>query len=669
MLKNRLSASFALATALIFTGCGGGGDTDDNEKIVDYGVVVKLTPQSGTQSHLFYGETNHRSLGSIKNIKLINGLTTIPLKENLDVRYPVLTTTIGEYNASDNSYKDLYAETLSYVSDNNPYKVSLIKDGSAPVEVRNSTATDTEGTGRRGAFGYTKVNYLGTKQYLIVKDNNKTVLITPDMGPNDAPLPFEGKSFITLSYPSFAKAVNGYIVYDSNASGGGDKKIQNCTTDMSACTDIATVESKPLFLGDIAGTAKSILSIDNKPYILNKQDNTFTQIADLVLPKKVGHGSPYALNGNSIYYIKDGNISRYDIDTKELKQISSDGLAQRFQAFTDTMVIYGDDEQMHAVKKDGSSKNSVEISVTTKTKGQKYPFNMVAGNHYLYNLYSVNKNSGRVTFRACILEGEKNECIENSFWAAVTAAKNGKLNFTSSYPYTPYAYIRVDETDNYAGGVLKAIDPKHPTQNGISLGSVSTYNFQTFIHNSAYAKELIDSQGDIIIYAKNDLNHKGNAFLMNLNRENSLKNITDEPEPPLSEINGHRKHCHGRYCFVCHSFAGGKIYKDVNGTKDIDGTKGYNIRFEFEDGSFEMAKIRKGMGENFNIPLEKLVGKDFTAIVVDGEGNKITRSNEYSHKGAEFFNCDFCHGRRGNLKHDAPNVITIEQTEKNSKFD
>ncbi len=668
MLKNRLSASFALITTLVFTGCGG-GDGGTTEKIVDYGTVVKLTPQSGTQSHIFYGETNHRSLGSIKNIKLINGSTTIPLKESLDIRYPVLTTTIGEYNATDNSYKDLYAETLSYVSDNNPYKVSLVQDGSTPTEVANSTATNTEGTGRRGAFGYTKVSYLGTKQYLIVKDNNQTVLITPDMGPNDAPIPFKGKDFITLSYPSFGKAVNGYIVYDSNASGSGDKKIQNCTTDMTACIDIATVESKPLFLGDVAGTTKSVLSIDNKPYILNKQDNTFSEITGLILPEKVGHGSPYAVNGNSIYYIEDGNISRFNMETKEVKQISSDSKAERFQAFTDTMVIYGDDQQMHAVKKDGSSTNSIEISVTTKTKGQKYPFRMVAGNHYLYNLYSVNKQTGRVTFRACILEGSNNECIENSFWAAITAAKNGKLNFTSSYPYTPYAYIRVDETDNYGGGVLKVIDPKQPTQNGITLGSVSTYNFQTFIHNSAYANELIDSKGDIVIYGKNDLNHKGNAFLMNLNTENSLRNITNEPEPPLSEINGHRRHCHGRYCSVCHSFAGGKIYKDVNGTKDIDGTKGYNIRFEFEDGSFEMAKIRKGMGENFNIPLEKLVGKDFTSIVVDGEGNKITRSNEFSHKGAEFFNCDFCHGRRGDLKHDAPNVITIEQTEKNSNFD
>ncbi|SFV59475.1 hypothetical protein MNB_SV-14-609 [hydrothermal vent metagenome] len=74
-----------------------------------------------------------------------------------------------------------------------------------------------------------------------------------------------------------------------------------------------------------------------------------------------------------------------------------------------------------------------------------------------------------------------------------------------------------------------------------------------------------------------------------------------------------------------------------------------------------MAKVRKGMGENFNTPLANLVGKNFTTFVVDENQTVVNKSNEFSHRGAEYFNCNFCHARNGNLKYDAPNVITIEK--------
>ena len=73
-----------------------------------------------------------------------------------------------------------------------------------------------------------------------------------------------------------------------------------------------------------------------------------------------------------------------------------------------------------------------------------------------------------------------------------------------------------------------------------------------------------------------------------------------------------------------------------------------------------MAKIRKGSGENFNTPIENLVGKNFKAVVVDENETAVVSSVGYYHEGVEFFNCNYCHGRRGDLKYDAPNVITIE---------
>lgn len=647
----------------MLSGCGGGSSSsspavgDDTTSGTDKGTEVNiLAPQSGTQSHLFYGNSKHAGLGSLKNVMVIDTGDTdavVASNEVLDVDYPVVTTTFT-YDAG-NKYKDLYADTLSYVSGDDPYKIVLKKGSGAAEEVANSAESNITGTGRGGSHSYQKLDYLGSRQYLTVKGaDESTLLIAPEMSGSDAAVAFDDKSLLTLTYPEYGVAADGYVVYDSNTS-----SLQECTTDMVTCIEIADVDPAPTFLGDVGGTLKSVMSISDEPYILDKSDNSMTKIAGVTLPVKVGHSTPYELNGESIYFVENGNISRVDLDGT-VKQISTDGKAEGFRAFTNDMVIYGGDDEMHAVMKDGSiSTAAIEISVTTKTRGQKYPFNMGIGDHYLYTTYSLNTQTGNTTFSACKLEDGKKECREDSFWSAITAAKDGSLNFGSTYKYTPYAYIRVDNTDNYGGGTLKAIDPEKPLEDGLTLGTIATYNFQTFMQNSRYVDEMVDSDGNVIIYAKNDVNFRGDAFLVNLNKENSLKNLTNEPDPDIADINSKDGgHCHGRFCSVCHSFAGGKIYEDKAGTASASG---HSIRFEFEDGSESLlANIRKGEGENFNTPLEGLVGKDFKAVVVDEAGTAVVSSVGYHHEGVEYFNCNFCHARAGVLRHEAPNVITIE---------
>jgi len=222
-----------------------------------------------------------------------------------------------------------------------------------------------------------------------------------------------------------------------------------------------------------------------------------------------------------------------------------------------------------------------------------------------------------------------------------------------------YAYVRVDTTDNYGGGAVKAIDPTKPLEDGITMGTKATYNFQTFV-NSGYDSNLVDSDGDIVLYAKNDLDYRGDAFLMNLRKENSLVNLTNEEAPTIDALTEGRDHCHGRKCSVCHSFAGGKIYVDKAASSSANG---YNVRFDFEDGSESiLAKIRKGSGENFSTPIENIAGKNFRPVVVDADNNTVVSADEniYSHEGAGYFNCNYCHDRAGALPYNTPNVITIE---------
>jgi hypothetical protein len=660
---------FYLATTLsvgLLIGCGGGGGGSSDD--IDNKTVYKLSPQTGTQSYLFYGSTNHKALGAIKNIRVIDAAnptkTVVSNDDTTDTGQPAYTTSF-EYNATTNSYKDLKTDSLHYVAGKNPYKVPMIKDGSTPTEVANSSESNITGAAGRGRY-FVDIDYLGTKQYIIGKNSTgNQILITPEMGKDDAGLPFENKTLLALTYQSFGATADGYIVYDSNTSDTHTKQIQKCTLDMS-CTNIIKVDSTYKYIGDIANTTFAALDIDGKYYKLDKSNATVTElVVNTPTPmsgttsRKATRGaaSKYYFNGNSIYFIDSHkNISRYNITTGEHKYISDNNLTDRIRAFTDDLVIYGPtDSEMYAVKKDGTSSEPITLSIATKTKGQKYTYDMAVGDTYIYNLFSVDVDSGKTTFKACLLKDEKMECINDSTWAVVVLAKDGKLNFESSIIYEPYAFIRVDNTDNYGGGTLKAIDPKHPMEDGITLGRTETYNFQTFLTRRDV---FTDGNGGIVLYAKNDLDYSNNAYYMNLTKENSLVNLTNEKAPDISEINGNSGHCHGRYCTVCHAFSGGKIYKDK---KESGSAIGYNIRYEFQNGETLVAKVRKGEGENFNTPLQNLVGKNFTAVVFnEANGTVVNKSNEYSHRGVEYFNCNFCHGRRGALRHDAPSVISIE---------
>ncbi len=683
-----IKISLAAVGMIALIGCGGGSDSDTptTTPVTTGGTSDSTTPATsvGTRSYLFYGNADHKQLGSLRNFNIVdpnNPNDVILSNDTLDVRYPVLSTAIGEYNATTHAYKNLYICKLSYVSDGVPYIIDMtqnqasgapvssatheddetgcdcapaLRAATPPHKMMNSKASGLTAAGRR--LEYEDRFYMGTKQILIAKNaEGKQVLIRPTMEQNDAPLDFENKTFLTLSYPSYGDKATGMIIYDTKT-----QKVQNCTMDLATCTDIMDAGSEPKFLGDIGGTTLSALSISDHYYRIDKADNSYKalNIPTTRAATRASASRAY-FNGDSIYILEEGNMSRLNVVDESYIQIASNGLASRIRAFTSDMVIFGDDSQMYAASKDGSSNgNEIEISTTTKLKGQKYPFDMGIGDTYFFNLYRVDEDAGTTAFRACQLKGGDITCKNDSFWGPVVAAKEGVMHFDSTYPYTPQAYIRIDDTDNYGGGKVTVVDPTDPLGSGLVVGEVATYNFQTFV-NGRYTNELIDSDGTIIVYAKNDLNYRSDAFMLNLRKANSLKNISNEPDPAYEEINGGRSHCHGRYCSVCHSFSGGRINADRAGKS---AAVGYTIRYDFDNGESLLANIRKGVGENFNTPLQNLVGKNFTANVVDANGTVVNRSNEFSHRGAEYYNCNFCH-QKDDLRHDAPSVISIEASE------
>jgi len=636
----------------LFTGCGdSSSDTSASTSTTD--SVAKLSPQTGTQSYLFYGDVNSASLGSLKNIRVFDSSKPsqklVINDDTSDVKVPVVTTELT-YDAKTQSYTDLHVKTLSYVSNGTAYRVSMIKeDGTTPTALKNSNA------GTLSNSDYTEINYLGFKQYLTAFDDdaNKSVLITADMQAEDEAINFGDRKFLTVTYPSYGASVDGYLVYNNETS-----KVQKCNLDVTSCSDIdfGVDAGSRDFEGDMIGTTYSAFIIDDKVYVLNKADGTTYNVAF-----DAAEIDRTYLQGDTLYVIgTDHNMYGLNMFTKKMVKMTSEPIVdlERIRTYTDDYVIGGSDTLLMAFRKDGTQE-PITLIQTTKTEGYKYVKQYGLGSQFLLQLYSVDTEKKETKFQACVLDGDKVECKDDSFWAVVPLKKDGVLNFKSGICYTPYAYVRVDNTDAFGGGDLKVVDPKNPMQDGLNIGSVANYNFQTFLTHSEskYLNTLVDTDGGIVVYAKDDTTYKVDAFYMNLLQENSLVQLTNVD--PFPDVTNGREHCHGRHCMICHSFGGGKIYEDGAGSNSA---KGYRVRLNFEDGTTLLADIAKGAGENFSMPLKSIKG-NFTANVLDANNTVVNNSADFGHQGVAYANCNYCHARDGATRLGAPGAISIKPIE------
>lgn len=682
----------ALVVAALL-GCSG-GDKDLAPKTGDGPAGTPLAPQTGQKSALFYGNFNYKKLGSAVNARVFDPKTPASLLVASDdimvdtVGRPQPATTLVGYNPKDHGYTDLYVSSLYYVKSGSPKRVAMTlghdmatHTDSMPEEKPHSNAT-----GLANAT-YLEVNYLGTQRVLLANDAaGQPVIVCPTASGTEIAIPFAGKKFLTFSYDTYGEMPSAGVVFDTNTF-----KFQKFVPPSEGCevcnepgtalsyTDYASdvtlwAGTKWAFIGDIGATAKSALIIDGELFILDKAAMTVTEKP--VTPR----GTPvtlanlasatgkavYKFAGDSIFYIYKGsdavpNLYRVDVVSGALTQLT-DGMGKsqtvpsKIHSLTTDWVLYGTDGLILAAKKDGSTPTPKLLAENTRTSGIRYPFNFGIGDDYLFVTYSLEASTATNTFKACVFDAQGvTKCRDDSFWAAVSAKRQGKLNFTSDYPYTPYAYVRVDDTDNFGGGTLKAVDPAKPLDEGYAVGQVPTYNFNTFLHAHHYLKTTVDTEGAIVIYGKNDETFVGDAFLLNLLKADSVVNLTNDTEPKPAEISGGDLHCHGRYCAVCHAFSGGKIYGDKAGKVE---TLGYTIKFEFADGSSTMARHGKGMGENFTLPYSSFRG-DFTPVVVRAnDGAELKRAQKLGHVGLSNSNCNYCH-YKNDLRYGAPNVINV----------
>ena len=686
-----LSMTVVAASALL--GCDGGGNDDTPTTAtppMTTSAIAPLATQAGQMAYLFYGNTNHKKLGSIMNVRVFdpaNPATVLTSSDDImaaTTGRPQPSTTVVGYNSVDGSYSDLYLDTLYYVKGGSPKRASLkiVHDDathtdSIPTESPHSNATGLT------APAYTEINYLGTKRFLIATDaSSQKVIVFPAADGTNIPVPFVNKTLLAVQYTAYGQAASGIVLYNSSSY-----KFQTMTPPKSGCsacgvdavdaqyTDFTGVtlssSSKYKFLGDIGGTATSALVIDGKLYIMDKATLTITEkpvtATDAALNKTLSTTETgLTLNGDSAYFLRTASsiatLYRLNVKTGVLTQVTKDHGASgttptKFMSFTSDWVLYGTDGLILAARKSAEKVSPTLLAENTKTSGIRYPFNFGIGSDYLYVTYSVNATTGVTTYKSCLFNASGvSTCKDNSFWAAVSAARKGKLNFSSGYLYTPYAYVRIDDTDNFGGGTIKVVDPAKPLDDGFAVGKIATYNFNTFMHGYYYLNTTVDTNGYIVIYGKRDDNFVGDAFLLNLLKADSVKNLTNESAPSVAEINSGDLHCHGRFCSVCHNFAGGKIYGDAAGSVEA---VGYNMKLEFADGTSKLARLGKGKGENFSLLHSDIKG-EFTPVIVtaDGLNNEIKRGGKLGHSGLSYANCDYCHSKTV-LLYGAPAVINI----------
>lgn len=689
----RLSMAALVVSAIV--GCGGGGGNDSASAPVTPIVPVvtsnALAAQTGQQSFLFYGDVNPQKLGGVKNARIIDPAAPGAVLTQSDdvmsafIGKPMPATSLVGFNSADASYSDLYVSSLYYVRGGSPKVASLkmVHDmtthiDSQPTEKAHSTASGLTSP------AYKTFNYLGTKVFLTAKDaSGKSVIVFPSADSTNTPENFDKKTLLAPQYPAYGQAPNGIVVYDSS-----DYKFKVMVPSKAGCSacgeDAVDATFKPFtgvtltsastyaFLGDIPGTATSALVVDGKFHILDKGKLTITEKA--VSPKNTAMtfltlnggatGKASAkIAGNGAYYMNSGNVYRVDVATGELNQLTngqgaSGTLPTGIKTFTKDWVMYGGDGVLLAVKKNADKATPILLAENDKTSGLRSPFDLGVSSDYMYTTYDLNKTTGITTYKACVFNNASGAktCKDNSVWPGViSAARKGKLDFDAGYPYTPYAYVRIDDADNFGGGTIKAIDATKPLDDGFAVGKVDTYNFNTFIQaTSGYLNQTVDTDGAIVIYGKNDESFAGDAYLLNLRKANSVTKLTNAAPPSAAEIAGGPLHCHNRYCAACHAFAGGKIFGDKAGTVE---TTGYSVKFEFADGSSKLAKLGQGKGENFVLPYKDIKG-EFTPVVVTADGaTDVKRAAKLGHAGLSYANCDYCH-RSNDLKYGAPSVIT-----------
>ncbi len=673
----------AALTALVLAACSGGDD--DTIAVSPPAGTAPMAPQSGQPSLLFYGHMNYQKLASLTNVRVFDPSSPASVLVGSDdimaasASRPQPSTTVVGYDPRDNSYADLYVNSLYYVADGMPKRVDMRLTGSTRQAMPHSSATGlTEPV-------YDEVRYLGSWRFLRAKGpDGKPVLVCPNADGTVSAVPFENKTLLTVSFSKFGELQDGVVVYDSAAN-----KFQKMEPPKAACaacgvegvearyTDFQgpamTAGSRYKFLGDLGATATSALVIDGVPHVLDKAALTITPLpvtaADPALDKTISTSETgLTLNGDSAWFLRKdaggvATLHRLDFTTGALTQVTGDHggagtTPVKILSFTDGWVYYGTDGLLLAAPKSGERATPRLLSENTKTSGIRYPFNFGIGADYLYVTYELDRVTGKTLYKACVSDAQgRQQCRDNSFWAGVTAARHGKLNFSSSYPYTPYAYVRVDATDNFGGGTIKTVDPARPMDDGFATGVVSGYNFNTFLHSNYYLASTVDTDGYVVMYGKRDDNFVGDAFLVNLHKADSVVNLTRDAVPSSEKLNSGALHCHGRYCAVCHNFAGGKLYGDKAGTV---AASGYNIKLEFADGTSELARLGKGQGENFSMLYSKIKG-DFTPVVVtDNTGVEIKRGQRLGHAGLSQSNCNYCHARPSeDPRYGAPGVLSI----------
>lgn len=689
-------AAAGLVSALLLAGCGAPSSTATTYPGTGtyQGTGMLLAAQTGTQSYLFYGNSDHTKLASIRNVKVIdpNNSSVVLIEQegntggeggtfpSLDGAMPKPSTLMVGYDAVTQSYTDFYVDSVKYVKGGTPSLVSMKNEGVAPVAQPHSNATGLKSP------VYKEIEYLGTQVFLTANDaSGNGVLICPKSVGDSTPMPFVNKDLLTIAYDSYGAASTGVIALNKTTG-----VLEHWTPGSSACAACgilgvdavmtavtggpAVLATDYKFLGDIGGTAKSMLLIAGKLYILDKNTAAHTQAPTLtaIVPGTTFVAPNFkAFMDDSAYFIASGNITRVKADGTQI-QVNSDSNANKIHGFTNDWVIYGyNDLSIRAARKDGTTVPPVLLSETTKTTGHRGSYDRMAwDNKLLYTKYTVAATG--TTYQACMFDGDTPShdmdtmtdnpytisCKANGFWAAMTAAKQGKLNFKTSFPYTPYALLRMEVSDSNGGGTLLAVDAKTPMADGVTMGSVANYSFDSFMQLSTYRLSMIDSEGYIVVYGKDDLNVKGDAFMVNLTKANSLVNLTSETSPAENVISNasNALHCHGRTCSTCHNFAAGKIYTDGTGALE---SMGHNIRFKFQDGTTKMARKGKGKGENFNLPLKDIVDNFTVEVVRESDQTVVNSSQAYGHAGKDYANCDYCHAKAVvDRKYAAPGTIS-----------
>ena len=369
---------------------------------------------------------------------------------------------VDSYNFGTKAYSNLHIHSVFWIEEADGdtgslnggplMRVYLGKSSGMPVPERISGLDDAcyilwffdDPVNRRI---FTVVRTAGEDKSCYTSDDGK-VFVHSGMTRADIPADMTDREIVS---PIYGEGISGFLIFE-------DDSVLRCSINLTSC-------GPPLLRGvnrvkklAVDPVRRSIyICADGKLYIFDGEG-----LNSVGTPCGSIRNTLY--DDTAVYAVSSGNLLKLPHGGASWETIYDGGDARFIEGLTRDHVIISTAEGLKVVKKDGTSRFTVE---------GKYIYGWAAANSFVY----TRSDRSRAKYACLWKEGASNPtCTPNAYWAGFSLARDGIIDAPGGFAIPLYRLLKVEEVSydsrgKVVGGVLYAVDPADPSSK-IRLGSV-----------------------------------------------------------------------------------------------------------------------------------------------------------------------------------------------------